>query len=345
MKKTVLMAALAASTLLSALPASAQEGIYLPLLTYRTGPFGASGVPIANGMRDYLEMINQRDGGVGGVKLIIDECETGYDTKKGVECYEAVRSKNPVFVNPYSTGIQLQTIAKMPLHKVTMLAMGYGLSAAADGKTFPWVFNPPLTYWDAASVMIQHIAAKEGGIDKLKGMKIGYLHLDAPYGKEPIPFLETMSKKFGFELKLYPVAAAEMQNQSTVWLNIRRDRPDYIYNQGWGAMNPTAIKEAVKASFPMDKFIGNFWAGGDDDARAGEAWTPRATSRWPSTQPGPISGDAGHYEARRRQGPVQGRVQGQGRREPLQSRRLQLDADGRGHPQRAEADRQEDHHR
>ena len=30
-------------------------------------------------------MLNQRDGGIGGIKLIIEECETGYDTKKGVE--------------------------------------------------------------------------------------------------------------------------------------------------------------------------------------------------------------------------------------------------------------------
>ncbi len=34
-------------------------------------------------------------------------------------------------------------------------------------------------------------------------------------------------------------------------------------------MNPTAVKEAVKIRYPMDKFIGVWWSGGDDDARAG----------------------------------------------------------------------------
>ncbi len=271
MRKILALAATVASLSLNMAPAYAQDAHYLPLLTYRTGPFGASGIPIANGMRDYLEMINQRDGGIGGVKIAIEECETGYDTKKGVECYESLRSKKPLIINPYSTGIQLQIIARMPQDKVTMLAMAYGLSAAADGNVFPWVFNPPLTYWDAASVMIQHMAEKEGGIDKLKGKKLGYIHLDAPYGKEPIPFLEAMSKKFGFDLALYPVPPAQMQNQTSIWLNIRRDKPDYIYNQGWGAMNPTMIREAIKNSFPMDRLVGNFWAGGDDDGRAGGA--------------------------------------------------------------------------
>jgi branched-chain amino acid transport system substrate-binding protein len=261
----------AAAVLLGAsvLPAQAEDSIYVPLLTYRTGAFAGSGIPIADGMHDYLRMLNERDGGIGGVKIAIEECETGYDTKKGVECYETVKSRNPVMVNPYSTGITLQLIPKAAVDKIPVLSMAYGLSASAEGNIFPWVFNPPATYWDGASVFIRYVAEKEGGIDKLKGKKIGLIHLDAPYGKEPIPLLENLAKDYGFELKLYPVAAQDMQNQGSLWLSIRRDRPDWLYNQGWGAMNPTAVKEAIKAGFPIGKFVGVWWAGGDDDARAG----------------------------------------------------------------------------
>jgi branched-chain amino acid transport system substrate-binding protein len=247
--------------------AQAEDGIYIPLFTYRTGPFAGSGIPIADGMADYLNMLNERDGGIGGVKLIVQECETGYDTKKGVECYESVKGKNPVIVNPYSTGITLQLIPKAAVDKIPILSMAYGLSASADGNDFPWIFNPPATYWDGASAFIRHVADVEGGFDKLKGKKIGLLHLDAPYGKEPIPLLQALATDYGFELKLYPVPVAEMQNQTSLWLGIRRDRPDWIYMQGFGAMNPTAIKEASKIGYPMNRFVGNWWAGSDDDAR------------------------------------------------------------------------------
>src|SRR5262245_56318959 len=42
--------------------AQAQDSIYVPLLTYRTGPYAGSGIPIANGMHDYLAMLHERHG-------------------------------------------------------------------------------------------------------------------------------------------------------------------------------------------------------------------------------------------------------------------------------------------
>ncbi|MCA0425342.1 MAG: ABC transporter substrate-binding protein, partial [Proteobacteria bacterium] len=91
-----LAAATALTTFAGTTTVQAQESIFVPLLTYRTGPFAGSGVHIADGMHDYLRLLNERDGGIGGVKLVIEECETGYDTKKGVECYEQVKSKKPI---------------------------------------------------------------------------------------------------------------------------------------------------------------------------------------------------------------------------------------------------------
>ena len=171
-------------------------------------------------------------------------------------------------VNPYSTGITLQLIPKAAVDKIPILSMAYGLSASADGNLFPWISNPrPPRIGTARSAFIRHVADVEGGFEKIKGKKIGLVYLDAPYGKEPIPLLQVLAQDYGFELKLYPVPAPQMQNQSSLWLDIRRDRLDWIYLQGWGAMNPTAIKEATKIGFPMNRMIGVWWSGNDDDAR------------------------------------------------------------------------------
>lgn len=273
-------AVLAAGLALPAAPAQAQDTIYVPLMTYRTGPFAGSGIQIANGMHDYLTMLNERDGGIGGVKLTVDECETGYDTKKGLECYEQVKGKKPVMTNPWSTGITLGLIPKASVDKIPILSMAYGLSASAVGNDFPWVFNPPATYWDGLSMILRYIGTKEGSLEKLKGKTIGYIYLDAGFGKEPIPLFEQFAKDYGFTLKLYPVGATEMQNQSAQWLNVRRDRPAYMVMYGWGALNPTAIKEAAKVNFPMDKFISIWWPSEDDARSAGDASKGFKTLNW-----------------------------------------------------------------
>ncbi len=170
----------AALALALAAPAFAEDSIYVPLFTYRTGPFAGSGTPVADGMHDYLTMLDERDGGIGGVKLVVDECETGYDTKKGLECYDSVKPKNPVIVNPWSTGITLSLIPKASVDKIPILSMAYGLSAAARGDIFPWTFNPPVTYWDGASEILEYLGG--GSIDGLKGKTVGYLQFDAAKG-------------------------------------------------------------------------------------------------------------------------------------------------------------------
>jgi branched-chain amino acid transport system substrate-binding protein len=267
LKHLVLGAAIASLMGGAVLISQASAETFIPLFTYRTGPFANSGIPIANGMHDYLNMLNARDGGIGGSKLVIEECETGYKNEKGVECYESLKGKKPVAISPYSTGITLALIPKAAVDHIPVLSMAYGLSASAVGKDFPWIFNPPSTYWDGLSIVLRYISTKEGGLDKLKGKTIGYIYFDGGYGLEPVPLLEQLAKDYGFTVKKYPVPPADMQNQSGIWLNVRRDRPDWMIMWGWGAMNPTAVQEAAKTGYPMDHFIGIWWSGSEDDAR------------------------------------------------------------------------------
>jgi branched-chain amino acid transport system substrate-binding protein len=147
--------------------------------------------------------------------------------------------------------------------EIPMYAPGYGFSAMQDGKTFKWAFNPPTSYWDGASMIMNAIS--DGNLDSLKGKKIAFLHLDHPYGKEPLPLLESLASTHGFELLPIPVGLSEMQNQSAQWLQIRRERPDYVVMWGWGAMNAGAITEAVKTRYPMNQFVSVWWGAHEPD--------------------------------------------------------------------------------
>jgi branched-chain amino acid transport system substrate-binding protein len=250
------------------LAAAAQpKEMFIPLLVYRSGPFAPSGVPIANGFVDYFSLINDRDGGVNGVKLTWEECETQYATDKGVECYERLKGKGAVgaaLVNPYSTGITYQLIPKAAVDKIPVFSMGYGMTASADGRWFPWVFNFPTTYWSQASAVIRYIGQQEGGPEKLKGKKIVHIYHNSPYGKEANPTLEELARRLGFELTLLAVDSPG-QEQKATWLQVRKINPNWIFLSGWGVMNQVAVKEAAAINFPMDHFIGNWWSASDAD--------------------------------------------------------------------------------
>src|SRR5690606_15418142 len=105
-----------------------------------------------------------------------------------------------------------------------------------------------------------------GGLDKLKGKKIALVYHDSPFGKEPIPVLQERAKMHGFDLQLLPVAHPGVEQKAT-WLQIRRDRPDYVLNWGWGVMNSTAIKEAQATGYPREKMYGVWWAGAEPDVK------------------------------------------------------------------------------
>jgi branched-chain amino acid transport system substrate-binding protein len=257
--------ALAAGPLAGAVLAQ-DKTVFLPLLVYRTGPFAPNGIPIANGFNDYFNLVNERDGGIAGVKLVWEECETQYKTDLGVECYERVKGKHggAVLVNPFSTGITYQLIPKAPVDKIVIHSSGYGMTASADGRWFPWVFNFPMTYWSQASAFVKYVGAQEGGLDKLKGKKIVHVFHNSPYGKEANPTLEELSKKHQFELTLLPVDSPG-QEQKATWLQVRRLNPNWIYISGWGVMNQVAVREAAAINFPMDHVVGNWWTGTESD--------------------------------------------------------------------------------
>nr|WP_321274255.1 ABC transporter substrate-binding protein [Alcaligenes faecalis] len=265
LKRAVLGLSACAAMLTMSTAALAAEEQYIPLLTYRTGSFAPLGIPWADGKLDYLALVNERDGGVNGVKLVYEECETAYATDRGVECYERMKGKNggASGFDTQSTGITFALTDKAFVDGVTIETMGYGLSHSANGAVFEWNFPLLGTYWTAADVMIQDIA-KQVGEDKLKDQRIALVYHDSPYGKEPIALLQARAKEQGFKLDLYPVTAPGVEQKST-WLQVRKNRPDFVLLWSAGIMTPTAIREAQAVGYPRDKIYGIWWAASESD--------------------------------------------------------------------------------
>ncbi|MBF9057623.1 ABC transporter substrate-binding protein [Rhodobacterales bacterium HKCCSP123] len=261
------LATFALAGVMAAGPALAD--LVIPDLHYRTGAYAAGGIPFSDGYQDYLNLLNARDGGIGGEMIRIVSCETAYDTERGVECYESTKGEGALVYQPLSTGITYQLIPRATADGIPLHTMGYGRTSAANGDVFSHVFNYPANYWDAASVIVNQLLEENGG--SLEGKTITLLYHNSAYGREPIRTLETLAAQHGFTLTQLAVDHPG-QEQGNQWLTIRRERPDYVVMWGWGVMNQVAIQEAVNIRYPMENFIGNWWAGADHDVeQAGEA--------------------------------------------------------------------------
>jgi branched-chain amino acid transport system substrate-binding protein len=271
MKSFVFGIAVASSIAASSAWAQSTEQ-FVALPSYRVGPYAAGGSGFYGGIIDYFNLVNA-NGGVNGVKISWEECETEYNPSRGVECYERLKTKNggATVVEPLSTSIAYGILDRIPQDKIPMTTLGYGRSDAANGKVFPYVFPLITNYWSQAAGMIRYLGDKSGGMAKLKGKKIVHLYHDSAFGKEPLPVLEAMAGQYGFELIKIPVAPPGSEQQSQ-WLQIRQAKPDYVILWGWGVMNSVAIKTAQRNGFPREKMLGVWWAGSEEDTvPSGEA--------------------------------------------------------------------------
>ncbi len=282
-KQLVLAAATTAAVMLpvgQALAQASEQFIALP--SYRVGPYGANGQSFYGGFVDYLNYVNLKENGIGGVKLSWEECETEYNNAKGVECYERLKGKNPVTkgtaYHVMATGISYALIDKSAADKVPMMMMGYGRTEAVDGSVFPYAFPLVTTYQMQMSAIIKYLAQQNKG--SLAGKKIAYLYHDSAYGKEPIVALDAEAAIGKFKVIQIPVAHPGNE-QGAQWLRIRQENPDYVIFWGWGVMNQTGLKAAQKVGYAREKIIGSWWAGSEEDViPAGDAAKGYKSATW-----------------------------------------------------------------
>ncbi|NJN05837.1 MAG: ABC transporter substrate-binding protein [Rhodobacteraceae bacterium] len=248
-------------------PAAAEGEQFIPMLAYRVGPYAAGGSGMFGGFEDYLALLNVRDGGINGVKLTWEECETEYNADRGVECYERLKGKGETggtVIHPLSTGITYRLIERATEDKIPIVSLGYGRTDATDGRVFPYIFPLITNYWSQNTAKIKFIGEQEGGMDKLKGKKIANVYHESSYGKETIPILDKQAEIYGFEVKHYAVPHPG-QEQKAIWLDLaRRYKPDWSFFAA-GRNEPTALTEAARVGFPADHIVGVWWSGAEED--------------------------------------------------------------------------------
>src|SRR5207237_2828183 len=269
------MTALATITLAAALslagPAMAQQKgeILVGTQCDRTGPTQIVGIRICPAIQDYISLINSK-GGVEGFKIVAPEIEDEYKVPPAVEAYERQKHQGAVSMMLYGTA-QVQALnQKLEEDKIPSTSPGFGISASADGKRFPYLFPIAATYWSQGAAAVKFVKDKLGG--DLKGKKIAYLFYDNPAGREPIPVIEDLQKIEGFELRTFAVPPPAVEMGAQILDIAQRYKPDFVIEHLFGSGPGVAIKEFKRSGFPLSKVVALVWASGEHDIIGAGGW-------------------------------------------------------------------------
>jgi branched-chain amino acid transport system substrate-binding protein len=263
---TVIAALLAIAGLFgSMLPASASHEIVIGMQCDRTGATQITGVVLCPAMHDYYNLTNAA-GGVEGYKIKVDEIDNEYKVPAAVEAYQRHKQMGAVLMTLYGTPMTVALNQRLQEDKIPTTSPGFGISAAADGARYPYLFPVAATYWSQGAAAVQFAKDKLGG--NLKGKKIAYIYYDNPAGHEPLPIIEDLQKREGFELRTFAVPPPGVEVGAQILDITQRFRPDFVIDHLFGRSPAAAIKAFKGAGFPLSKIIGLVWAASESDILA-----------------------------------------------------------------------------
>jgi branched-chain amino acid transport system substrate-binding protein len=261
------------SGLVGVMAVAAAGAQFLPVLSIREGVTRAVGILQANGYIDYVTLLNARDGGINGVPLVWEECETVGYVPRGVECYERLKTKGPTGAAAFHVILQLAyaLTERATQDQIPLITLGTGRTDASDRRVFPYVFNPPINPWSQNTAMIRFLGQRAGGMDHLKGRKIVHVYIDNDYGRETLPMLDTQAAQYGFAVQHLTVKPPGLDQKAT-WLRVKVAQPDWVLLRVGGVALSTALQEAAQVGVPRDKMVGTFQTCAEPEmVRAGEA--------------------------------------------------------------------------
>ena len=236
----------------------------------RTGATQIVGTVLCPAMQDYYKLINSQ-GGVDGWMIRGDEIDNQYKVPPAIEAYERQKQMGVVMMTLYGTPQTVALNQRLEQDKMPTTSPGFGISAAADGTRYPYLFPVAASYWSQGAGAVKFAKDQLGG--SLKGKKIAYVYYDNPAGKEPLPIIDALQKTEGFELRTFAVPPPGVEMGAQILDITQRYHPDFIIMHLFGRSPSVAIKGLKGAGYPLSKVLGLVWASAEADILAAGGWS------------------------------------------------------------------------
>ena len=233
---------------------NAKDAIPIGLWATITGPdSNVNGMTV--GIKEYLEWVNEKKGGVDGHPFKVTLLDGKYDLNEEIKHFNRLANvENAVVIGAWSTG-STKALRDKINQEVKVPVITSSLSSdVIDPKKYPYLFSLGPSYEDQHKIAMKY--AKD------KGAKtFAFIHNDKEYGTASVDNVikEKYAESIGLDVVAnvsYPIATTDVTAQL---LDLKSKNPDYIYIQDSVNNVVTILRDAAKVGIPAEKFFGNFF--------------------------------------------------------------------------------------
>ncbi len=218
-----------------------------------TGPdAGVNGM--SYGTVDYLNYLNQTQGGIAGQKIHVILLDGRYKLDEELKIYRrCVDQENAVVVKGWSTGSAKALREQVQQDAVPFISETFS-SEVLDPAKYPYLFIQGATY--EQQMLIGLRAAKAAG-----AKKVMLMHGDVEYGRAPVTVVRKSGaiEKMGLELVDTIEFRYDAQDLTAQLLRVKAKNPDVVYIQASTPQALVILRDAAKVGLPAKLFIGNMY--------------------------------------------------------------------------------------
>jgi len=249
-------AAAALSFAVSAQPqtAATKEDIILGASVPLTGVFAFAGIGADQGIKDYLQILNE-SGGISGRKVRYIAEDTGYKVDQSMAVFKKITSQHKV--NLYygdSTGFVKTVNAELDRLGTTLMTGTSFSKEIGNAQKYPLQFMVGPDYSEMVSILLQYIAKTK------PGAKVALVYSDTEFGRDPVETARGDTKKLGLSLVQEIVTPPGSVDISTEVIKLRRADPDYTIFHGYVAAPIPEFINQARGQGMKTQFMGTFWS-------------------------------------------------------------------------------------
>lgn len=224
-----------------------------------TGPTSETGSMYANGVKDYVDFINEK-GGINGKRVRLISIDTAYLMARDMAAYERLSEKEKVhLIIGWSTGSSERLAPRLAKDRIPFTSVSFS-AKLADGRRTPYNFIMGPTYSDQMKIALKYI--RDNWKDPSRDPRVAFIYNDKEYGRSPIPDGRAYAKKIGVDLAGEEVVFLDAQEVREQVLRLREKKPDFIISNNTSWPTYVVLRDARILGMSAG-FIGLIWSTDD----------------------------------------------------------------------------------